>query len=296
MKYFLIQNSTGKRVPIDEARYQSLIEAKGNYSRATRVEENFDVVMENFFELEEALFHVAMSNLVFGSHSRKEFDTARNLIDRRLTNLFSSTRLYKDALLFHSLKFLGKGDAYSQLKAAITERSPETIPFRIVETVRNYSQHQALPLSSITMGSKWHSSPERQKERATYSVTPKINAAKISKHRDLHPDVRQAMLDSGDKVEVMPLVRQNVERWGRINAQFRELSKTRLDFSETIIRKAIEETEGDNPSLTLAVAEDEKGQHQSSQLFLEFFEQLRSLSKKNGSQVNLARRFVGQTT
>ncbi|MFX8496825.1 hypothetical protein ABTL88_19140, partial [Acinetobacter baumannii] len=77
--------------------------------------------MENFVELEETLFHLGMKHLAFGIRDNSNFHYSRSLINRRLINLFSSTRLYRDALLKHSLEVLGQGESYTGLKAEIRD-------------------------------------------------------------------------------------------------------------------------------------------------------------------------------
>jgi hypothetical protein len=295
-KYALTSNSLRTALSLTEVEFGDLKKGKRVIMQVLGVEEKFDVLMENYVELEETLFQVGIRHLAFGYSKHDQFDKNRNLISRRLLNLFSASRLYRDAMIKRATSILGPCDELNRIKFATRDSVEQPMPYRIMEVVRNYCQHEELPITSLSLGARWEKNGEStEQKRSAYTVTPMMNALDISKRRDVAADIRVAMSKLGEKAEVMPLVRKYLERWGAIHDLFRETSQPLTSESETIVKDALRRVriaEKEDVLLAYATAEDDDGYLESIQLFDELFESLNDLRRKNGTQVNLSRRYV----
>lgn len=285
---------------LTEAQFSSLKGAKAVIVECTGVEANFDAIVENYIELEETLFHLGMNHLAFGFEKKYTFDGMRNLVSRRLLNLFSSMRLYRDALARHAPRIFGRGSTSDKIEQTVVDGPNQPMPYRIIEAVRNYSQHESLPVSGLSLGSRWDRNDETT-HRLAYSITPTLNGPDVGKKRGLPDDVKSALFALG-RAEIMPLVRQALEQWSAIHGTFREEAVDVIDKSEALIRKAVADVQGaasvansefavNVPDVALLVRRNGETREET-QLFNELLDILARFRTKNGSLVNLSRRYV----
>lgn len=295
-EFFLQDAGNNVYLRLGEARFRELHRARNVILEAIAVEENFDALLENYVELEETLFHLGMTHLAFGYRARYDFGDMRNLIGRRLLNLFASARLYRDALLRHASKMFGPGETSEKVTRAMADGPFQPMEYRLVEAIRNYSQHHSLPVSGLTLGSRL----EKADERLAYSITPMLNGTAIAAERKLPQEVKVQLLSLG-RTEVMPIVRKALERWSEIHEGFRRPAEELTKVSESQIRDAIRMVDskqslemGENSRVSnLALLVHRHGDSVDSvQLFTEPFEILGSFRTKNRSLANLSRRYV----
>lgn len=168
--------------------------------------------------------------------------------------------------------------------------------FRVVEALRNYSQHEDFPISSMTTGSQWERYKEtREKKRGAHYITVNIDASEISKQRKLPTDVRDALAKLGPDTEMIGHIRKYVEHLGSIHAEFRKLVDGEENRWENTMRNAMSlfhrsADDIDLPFLVYATNRDSNDVE--IQLFEEFFERLVLLRRKNGTQATLSKRYV----
>jgi hypothetical protein len=224
---------SSSRIRISKSEYEYIKNARSGLLEIVGAEEKFDSVMENFVELEQALLVLSLRHLTFLESDYKAYQAPRNTISRRILNLLSSSRLYRDALLQHTKRIVGAKDA-RKIKDALRDGPQQPMNFRMVEALRNYSQHQELPIIGITFQSR-REEEENKPSKVSYSVEPLINAAEVGRRRDLAADVKAALRALGASVNPMSMIREHVEHIGAIHRQFRELVEGEETRWETII-------------------------------------------------------------
>lgn len=278
---------------ISREEFETIELSKDLYFRIIRIEEYFDAVLEDYAELEETLSHYGIRHLVFHSF---EFHLMRNVINRRLLHLLSTARLYRDGLLKHGKTLLKNGDAFQQIKNELNDSTQQPMEFRIVEALRNYSQHEDFPISSMTTGSQWEIHNEtREKKRGAHYLTVNIDASEISKQRKLPTDVRDALVEMGPNAEMICHIRKYVEHLGSIHAEFRKLVNGPESQWEKTMRNAMGsfQRSADDIALPFLVyATKRRPNGTEIQLFEDFFERLVLLRQKNGIQATLSKRYV----
>ncbi len=74
-------------VSFTESEFQEIKLAREGLRECLFMEEKFDLLIENYFELETTLFEIAARNMVRHQQDYRSIHLERNLIDRRIVNL-----------------------------------------------------------------------------------------------------------------------------------------------------------------------------------------------------------------
>jgi hypothetical protein len=145
-------------VEISAQDFSVLKAARGVLSNAFAIEEKYEIVISNFLELEKQLLDVAATNAVRDTNTYAEFFETRSLLNIRLVNLLTSTRLYLDQLPQHIEDCdLADTEAISLVKARCSEEYDKHFEFRFMEALRNYVQHRGIPVHFVRQGARWTS-------------------------------------------------------------------------------------------------------------------------------------------
>ena len=224
-------------VEITEAEYDSVKPARAVINELIAVEENYDALMENYVELEETVHNLGIRNLAFVDYHYEEMAAPLNLVSRRISNLLSSARLYRDALPQHASRLLGKSHpAIRPLKDLKRDSATHPMPYRQMEAVRNYSQHVGPPISDITFDRHKDINKKKETTGFSFSILPHLDAEAVSLLRELAADLRASLLALGPKTNPMPIIRQYIEHLGAIHDGFRSTVKQLETDNEAVMR------------------------------------------------------------
>jgi hypothetical protein len=300
MVFALCGYGHSQTIPITRNEYADLKRAKDSYVWLVRVEENFDAVMENHAELEQTILSFGVRYLAFSSEDDDRIHEIRRTLSRRLLHVLATARLYRNALAKHGKALLKPDSRYGDLESALRDSSNHPMSFRVVEALRNYSQHNELPISGMNLSSAWENEDKkvRLKERSAYTILPKIDARAVAKERDLPPDVRDALQKLGDRADMMGHIREYVEHLGSINDLFRKLVKNPEDAFIKTLQGAIARYKsllGPADRLFAVVARNSDEPGVEIQIFDKLFDSLARLRRKNRTQRNLSKSYVKWT-
>jgi hypothetical protein len=224
-------------VEIAKSEYDSVKPARAVINELIAIEEKFDAVMENYVELEQTVHNLGIRELAFVDIHYEELVAPLNLVSRRVSNLLSSTRTYRDALPQHAARLLGKNHpAVQPLKGLSRDNPGHPMAYRQMEAARNYAQHVGPPISNVTF--RRHKDLDEQKKTTgfSFSVVPHMDADAISKTRDMAPDLRASLKALGEDVNPMPIIRKYIEHIGTIHVGLRETVKEMEVKSESVMR------------------------------------------------------------
>src|SRR5206468_3281318 len=119
----------------------------------TDVEENYDCVIENYLELEEYILSEALRSVVARPRSDNiSWQEPRHNTARKLSNFLSSARLYIGTIETHAREIFADDSVRQQIKADIAHQFDTSSDYRIMDALRNYAQHSALPVHGYTIG------------------------------------------------------------------------------------------------------------------------------------------------
>ena len=287
-------------VEIDEAQYKAIKYAMANLFEMLYLEENLDLVTENFQEYEVELLSIASRNTVFDNFDYFSMGRERNVVCRRIVNLLSACRMYLDQSIHHITNIYGENsDIVNLIKKEIASQYDQNFGYRVMEALRNYTQHRGFPVHSISFPGKWLNIDDSRNSRLRHTVIPSINVSKLAEDGNFKQSILGEMntVAIKDKIDLRPLIRSYVESIGKTHEKARELSCKDVEKWEELIEDAIKLFQGafgpdaSRASLYLVAEKDNRWIERRS-IFKEFIEKRRILESKNRVFVNLHKRYA----
>jgi hypothetical protein len=148
-QYFLASTT------INKAEFDSLTLACDGLMHCINVEENFECLIENYRELEEFIFGEALDHAMARTKAYDDPKFPARTIGRKLANFLSSVRLYCSTIETHASAIVGNQSGAMQMDAAMARQFDSSQNYRVMDGLRNYAQHSALPVHSYMLVAKW---------------------------------------------------------------------------------------------------------------------------------------------
>lgn len=215
------------RVTSDEQEYIACLAAIDGIQHVCDVEEKYENVIENYIDWESVISQRALQQMVSFSIDYTEYQDARKAIARKLLNLLASTRLFLDSLPRHAKRIIDDDEsALKRIKDAPSTQYDARLSYRLMEALRNYSQHAALPIHGVTT----HASRNTNTEPSTlnFSVWPIIDIEQLAKDPDFKKSVLSE-ISALEKVEMKPMVREYIESISAIHDTFRTVTTKKIN-------------------------------------------------------------------
>ncbi len=297
MSYILTRAVLGKRVviPIEQTEHDDIVTARKVISNALSIEQKFDFVMSNLFELEMSLAHTTAEQMLYDYHDRDWFDESRDMLNRRVMNLLSTARSYVDTLPQHINIIFGRDksvtDACLQF---LRDEYDARLGYRVMEAMRNYVQHEGMPIHGSTDGGS-HTG-EGDTWQIKYTLDMWLKPAEL-KGTDFKANVLAELGKIGEKIDLKLLIRDYVEGLAAANRKVREVVEEVVAQSQQLIASTLSRYEAACPGphatigVIVAQVEDEIPVSEHAVL-LAPFEYRARLLKKNQRYKNLRRRFI----
>lgn len=145
-KYFLgfygWHESTRKYISSDEA--DKIFETYGFLSMINSIEENYDILVNNFFDLYSSLAEISIRNNISFCFRPTDNYFDKRIIIRRINNFLSSCRLFLD----QNLVLLAEYDnqVLESYRTETHQIYDSSFSYRLCEQLRNSMQHKCLPI------------------------------------------------------------------------------------------------------------------------------------------------------
>jgi len=152
-----------------------------------------------------------------------------NLIDRKILHILTCVRLYLDSLCSHYRQIMEREDI-SPIKKLLAERYDESYEYRVMEAVRNYVQHAALPVTSASFGSRWNDERTLRLE----SIEMKLNIKEIVSDK-FKRKILVEIERSGGSVDLIDSTRDYFSQICELHIRFRDaISRPKTKAEEDI--------------------------------------------------------------
>jgi len=264
--------------------------SKAGFMALREIEEKLDILLENYAEYERELLSLTLQRSLFFDPSWSSVVSDIHLVNRRLANLLTTGRLYVDQVR-HEIKAVYGAEslATKALREGLQYEYSRSLGYRVMEELRNYIQHRALPVWRIDYPNKTMLSDSIEGERRItairWAVTPSLSVDALRGDRKIKRSVLDELASIGEYVPVTPLVRQYVEGIGRFHEKLREVtSKDLAEWKgqmEHIIEQGRQCFHKDLIGVSL-VAEDRPGNFiESEQVFDDLLKRHAFLARKN---------------
>lgn len=299
MTCYLWQAVLGRapKIEIAKAEHDEIIAAWRAISAVVEIEEEWDCLVQNYIELEMELLRSAMHSMVLNHESYHEYQQIRLGFSRRLSNLLQSCRSYLDHTPHHLNKLDGRAfaDPFKKLTNAAYDGH---FGYRFMEALRNYAQHRGLPLHGASFDATWTGGFDDSDDKGLlrHVVLAFINVAKITRDKKFSAKLLAEIDADTEHLDVVTLAREYVEALGAVHNGLRKLLSGALGEWKTTVREAIARygTVSGGEVIGLSVADfSEDGTVKShTNIFDDLLLRLERLTRRNGSLVNLRRRYV----
>ncbi len=263
-----------------------------------RIEEEWDCLVQNYMELEMELLQSALQSMILSHESYETIQEARLRFTRRLSNLLHTCRSYLDHTPHH-LNSL-EAELTKSFNQARNNAYDEQFSYRFMEALRNYSQHTGLPMHGTTFHSSWIDGIKPDGEDPGFlrhAVTANVDINLIKKDPKFKSSIRDELEAIGaEKLDVATLTREYIEALGEVHNKLRAQLKPKLTQWKSTIRSAIERFAEQNGGIVTAlhIAEfsEDDAHVRSISIFESPLKRSEYLTKRNGSLINLRRRYV----
>lgn len=240
MKYALtnITSISQYRVPISYEYFNQLKSAKEFLLEAMFIEEKFNLILENYAELELELFNYSIRRMLFHDFDWSSTVDKMHSINRKIINLLTTCRLYIDQVSHNIHKIYSSDSEQAKIfKTQLSHEYDSVFGYRVMEAMRNYVQHRNLPINHINTNMRWIEI--KDKRFCKHTVKLNINVEDLSKDKKFKASVLSELQAQGSLVEFIPLMRQYLESIGTVHLKIRELLRSDLARGESEIYQAI---------------------------------------------------------
>ena len=214
--------ASSAEIQITEGRFESLRLAWQGVSRVLSIEEKFDLVMENYAELEVELLRCTAQMFFFQEVSWDRASDLRNLVNRRLVNLLSAVRMYFDQVS-HDLSVLQENDA--PFESIRRQEHHAHLGYRVMEELRNHAQHRSLPVHVVSYA--WTAPKEGTRTFTTHFC---VSMDELRSEGGFKPAVFRDLSALGDaQIQLKPFVRAYLASLTRIHVVVRGAVASKLN-------------------------------------------------------------------
>jgi len=248
-------------------------------------EEKFGMVVDNFLEYEQgllslALHHMAWHDVGDWSPSRKSI----SLINRRLANFLTVSRLYSDHLMHDLSTVYGRQSSESKsVDDQAKAQSKRLFGYRVMVELRNSLQHRSLPITLLQY-------PVAPEERAnTRLLHHRVSA--YFKIKDLSDDTRfersilhELQQAHKDTVDLGPFIREYVEGLGHVHQELRRVTQSAVDAWQATVLGMIQRyrdvSQQEIKRVILYRLDDKENTLEEKQLFRDGIDHLRQQRRR----------------
>jgi hypothetical protein len=303
MEYEIIVFDSGsqKSIKIEEDEFLKIRNARVYYFETIYLEDMLNLVTENYFEFEKELLSITAREMIFNENDYYYIQKCRNQIVRRIVNLLSACRMYFDHSYHHICNIYGKdSEIGDQFKKETESQYNQKFGYRVMEALRNYSQHRGIPFHVIRFSGNWQDIDSEEHSKLRFTVDPIIRVSNILKDGNFKPVILKEMLEkeTKDGLDIRPLIREYIEGIGIIHEKLRELINKDVQNWEEILEKAIENGRNvvvgdDKPTIVYIMASGKEDQYiERISIFREFIERRRALVRRNCNFTNFRKRYA----
>jgi len=236
----IISISTFENLPdmgITKDEFESIKRASTILQNGRKLEEIYDILISSYLDFEKEVFYQAVELMVYTPLDyEQDFYTIEVALTRKLISLFTVVRLYRESGGRFIKMITGGNKDY--IKRAFSAAANRDIEFQYLEVLRDYVQHQDLPVH-LTRIERYRDSKGPRKEDAFVS-TIEIFSRKnyLKKPRKRQKNKEKDLLETlpGD-LNLKSAVRIYVEGVSNVHASVRKLvdeplAEARIIFQE----------------------------------------------------------------
>jgi len=238
-------------IKVDKDRYEDLLSSRNVLLESLFLEEKFDLLMENYYDLEKDILSSSLRYLIFYGNIQKQLHDTRLSITRSLINLLTTCRLYIDQSNHHIKLIVGsKSKIKEEHQKTKSNEYDSNLSYRILEELRNHAQHKGYPFHIITFSTKLVE-PELGSPVVT-SVIPKLSVKRLKGEGGFKQKVLNELCEIGkDEIDLRPHIRSYIDSLQNIHRKLRKSTEDIVELSINKLEMACELFSNENPDCEL---------------------------------------------
>ncbi|MGI8959696.1 MAG: hypothetical protein ACR2IV_08055 [Bryobacteraceae bacterium] len=203
------------------------------------IEQKFEMMIDNYLEYEQSLLSLTLGHMVAHDLSWAPFQDAVFLVNRRLANLLTVSRLYNDQVRNDISTIYGEcAKTTAKLREAFSVQYDRLFGYRVMEAIRNSLQHKLLPIKRLEYTAGWEDSGNTQ--MLHYRTTAKVNMEDLRADKHFKRSVLRQLEDCGkDAPDITPFVRQYVEGLSCVQSEIRAVTNRDVNIWKTAVEEMI---------------------------------------------------------
>ncbi|MGU9981255.1 hypothetical protein ACJ4V0_14550 [Phreatobacter sp. HK31-P] len=295
-RYVLRRHAIGQRgdIEISKEAYEELSSSISTLIDILKIEENFNVIIDNYFEFERYLLDTTLKALIYNSDVHEDLTEIRISVSRSIINLLTAARLYVESLP----QVAGRhfcGEALDWIRSSPSRAYDRSLSYRIMDALRNYSQHDSLPIGGITIGRSKDLSGKPM--RMIWKIEPTLDLKSIQRSAKFKKATLGEIQKNESEFKIKATIREYVEQIFLIHIEVRDkfepLSKKSTHSLEAAKSDFSAKFPGTQESI-IATAVDAKGKPLGPVVFLSaiVLKSLPQLRKRVNTLKNLPLRTV----
>ena len=223
---------------VDEPEVTQAISYRAIALAALASEERFNLVLENYAELEGDILQIALNHMLFADTSSEAALDALYRVNRRVVAVLTACRMYLDQMPRHVRCIVGdNGAEQAEFKARLSTHYDGALGYRVMEALRNYAQHCGIPVHSITRGS--YRKPDDR--GYVHYVTPIIMVSELQEDRSFKRSVLKELRALGKaEFDIKPFTRQYITAFADVHAWFRRTASPVVRAADRFFEAAAE--------------------------------------------------------
>ncbi len=291
MEYYLKIKALGNfpKVSITAEQYNDIELSKIILDQAMALEENLDLILSNYYEFEKEALEISLSDAIYTKYEYEDFYINRLKLNQRLSNLLSSIRLYLDNITGHVQRIMTDGEiSKCKIKKSLSKEYDLNFPYRFMEALRNYVQHNETPVHSVTLGSKHESKESRTLVYELYFATQKERISKDGKFK------KSVLLEMPQEVDLKESTRSYIQSIGKIHQSVRTLIELKVVNAKSTFESMIKKykVHYKEKAIGLFAYRYSKDLKEDTLILLEWSEVREKLIRKNSNLSNIANQYV----
>ena len=223
MTHALARNVIGSSaiLPITAAEYAQLLVARDAVLDLLFTEEKFDLVVQNYIELETELLGSTLQDIITNVTDWQWFQNQRSLLNRRLQNLLSATRGYLEYFRHAIHELLGRNSPKALACAnRLSSHYDSCLGYRVMEALRNHTQHRGFPIHVVEISSEQAESELRNRFKFCIAVSAKTSF--LREDKKFKAGVLHELEALGEIVDLKPMIRDYVAAVADVHEFLRE--------------------------------------------------------------------------
>jgi len=248
-----ITGGNASRLAITESEFSDYLDAKKKLLSLLAIEEAFDIVLTSFEEFEHLLVRVALEHAMYQGIDWHSFITNLRRFNHKLNDVLSAIYLYFEHTRGALTDLFGKSSPELLLYRGFCKRECEqNLSVRLMQLIRDVSQHVNLPLKSLSM-------PMKRKGEPGNSILEFVSQPRFRKDdlgikekipRKHREDWEKDSPGLPDDIAIPDHLRKYVMSVGRTNSEVRKITSemaeacvSKLRNPKTAYLKSLGETE-----------------------------------------------------